>query len=150
MNIGQHRTPRDSVTGYRDDARTEELHKLRLALATFALQLDAFEMRTRNAALRTGMTPEVPVWPLDSGYRLQGKKRLVDKVTWQQAGRVTEPGRYMFRFGWLTVTAEDLAVWEKLPNAAFSLVRTTAATDAGDEFRLGAFELREDLSLSEK
>jgi hypothetical protein len=75
---------------------------------------------------------------------------LVDKVTWQQAGRVTEPGRYMFRFGWLTVTAEDLAVWEKLPNAAFSLVRTTAATDAGDEFRLGAFELREDLSLSEK
>jgi hypothetical protein len=72
---------------------------------------------------------------------------LVDKVTWQQAGRVTEPGRYMFRFGWLTVTAEDLAVWEKLPNAAFSLVRTT---DAGDEFRLGAFELREDLPLGEK
>src|SRR5216684_1269330 len=26
----------------------------------------------------------------------------------------------MFRFGWLTVTAEDLAVWEKLPNEAFS------------------------------
>jgi len=75
---------------------------------------------------------------------------LVDKVTWQQAGRVTEPGRYMFRFGWLTVTAEDLAVWEKLPNAAFSLVRTTAATDAGQEFRLGAFELRENLPLSEK
>ena len=74
---------------------------------------------------------------------------MVDKVTWQQVGRVTEPGRYMFRFGWLTVTAEDLAVWEKLPNAAFSLVRTTAATDA-DEFRLGAFELREDLSPSEK
>jgi hypothetical protein len=29
----------------RDDARTEELDNLRLALATFALQLDAFEMR---------------------------------------------------------------------------------------------------------
>jgi hypothetical protein len=56
----------------------------------------------------------------------------------------------MFRFGWLTVTAEDLAVWEKLPNAAFSLVRTTAATDAPEEFRLGTFELREDLSLGEK
>jgi hypothetical protein len=55
----------------------------------------------------------------------------------------------MFRFGWLTVTAEDLAVWEKLPNAAFSLVRTTAVTDA-EEFRLGAFELREDLSPREK
>jgi hypothetical protein len=75
---------------------------------------------------------------------------LVDKVTWQQVGRVTEPGRCMFRFGWLTVTAEDLAVWEKLPSAAFSLVRTAAATDAGDEFRLGAFEVRENLSLNEK
>jgi hypothetical protein len=29
----------------RDDARTEELDNLRLALATFALHLDAFEMR---------------------------------------------------------------------------------------------------------
>jgi hypothetical protein len=75
---------------------------------------------------------------------------LVDKVTWQQVGRVTEPGRYMFRFGWLTVTAEDLAVWEKRPSAAFSLVRTAAATDARDEFRLGAFEVRENLSLNEK
>ena len=75
---------------------------------------------------------------------------MVDKVTWQQAGRVTEPGRYMFRFGWLTVTAEDLAVWEKLPNAAFSLVRTTAWTDAAGEFRLGTFELGEDLSFGEK
>ena len=35
----------------------------------------------------------------------------VNKVTWQQVGRVTEPGRYMFKFGWLTITAEDLAVW---------------------------------------
>jgi hypothetical protein len=56
----------------------------------------------------------------------------------------------MFRFGWLTVTAEDLAVWEKLPNAAFSLVRTTAWTDAAGEFRLGTFELGEDLSFGEK
>lgn len=75
---------------------------------------------------------------------------MVDKVTWQQAGRVTEPGRYMFRFGWLTVTAEDLAVWEKLPNAAFSLVRTTSTTDAAGEFRLGTFEPGEDLSFGEK
>ena len=66
----------------------------------------------------------------------------VNKVTWAQVGRVTEPGRYMFRFGWLTVTAEDLAIWEQFPNAAFSLVRTTAATDVvGEEFRLGTFEL---------
>jgi hypothetical protein len=30
---------------HRDNARAEELNNLRLALATFALQLDAFEMR---------------------------------------------------------------------------------------------------------
>jgi hypothetical protein len=33
------------------DARDEELHNLRLALATFALQLDAFEMRASGALL---------------------------------------------------------------------------------------------------
>jgi hypothetical protein len=75
----------------------------------------------------------------------------VSKVTWQQVGRVTDPGRYMFRFGWLTITAEDLAVWQRLPNAAFTLVRTpTTAAEAGDEFRLGAFDLQENLTLSEK
>ena len=34
---------------------------------------------------------------------------MVTKITWQKAGHVTEPGRYMFRFGWLNVAAEDLA-----------------------------------------
>jgi hypothetical protein len=48
----------------------------------------------------------------------------------------------MFRFGWLTVAAEDLAIWERFPDAAFTLVCTTAAED-DREFRLGAFELRE-------
>jgi hypothetical protein len=48
---------------------------------------------------------------------------------------VTEPSRYIFRFGWLTVTAEDLAVWEQFSNAAFTLVTTAAATDVvGEEF----------------
>jgi hypothetical protein len=37
----------------------------------------------------------------------------VNKITWAQVGRVTEPGRYMFKFGWLTIIAEDLAVWEQ-------------------------------------
>jgi hypothetical protein len=71
---------------------------------------------------------------------------VVNKIAWQQAGRVTEPGRYMFTFGWLTVTAEDLAVWEQFPNASFTLVKTPTATnaeeEAGEEFHLGAFELR--------
>ena len=76
----------------------------------------------------------------------------VNKITWPQVGRVTKPGRYMFTFGWLTVTAEDLAVWEKHPNAAFTLVRraTEPGNETVEEFRLGTFELRENLSLSEK
>jgi hypothetical protein len=76
----------------------------------------------------------------------------VNKVSWQQAGHVTEPGRYMFRFGWLTVAAEDLAVWEKFPDAVFALVKTAsvAATDANEEFHLGAFELKENHPHSEK
>ena len=37
--------------GRGEDARAEELHNLRVALATFALQLDAFEMRANGALL---------------------------------------------------------------------------------------------------
>jgi len=77
-------------------------------------------------------------------------KSSITKIIWAQAGRVTEPGRYMFKFGWLTITAEDLAIWEQYPNAAFTLLRTTPAEEAEDEFRLGTFELRENISLSEK
>ncbi|MEA2922219.1 MAG: hypothetical protein QOF07_2182 [Bradyrhizobium sp.] len=78
---------------------------------------------------------------------------MVNKVSWQQVGRVTEPGRYMFTFGWLTVAPEDLAVWHQFPNAAFTLVRTTAAhagaaapesieqVPGEEEFHLGAFDL---------
>lgn len=69
----------------------------------------------------------------------------VNKITWQQAGHVTEPGRYMFRFGWLTVTAEDLAVWNKFPGASFVLVRSPspASADEAEEYHLGVFEIRE-------
>jgi hypothetical protein len=65
---------------------------------------------------------------------------VVNKVTWQKAGRVTEPGRYMLRFGWLTVTAEDLAVWRQFPDATFTLVNIPGDTDA-QEYHLGAFDL---------
>jgi hypothetical protein len=80
---------------------------------------------------------------------------MVNKITWAQVGRVTEPGRYMFKFGWLTITADDLAIWEKYPNAAFTLYSTAkppepAAEDVtGEEFRLGAFEIRSDSNYSE-
>lgn len=74
----------------------------------------------------------------------------VNKVSWQQVGQVTEPGRYMFRFGWLTIAAEDLAVWKQFPNAAFTLVKTPTGAEVEEEFRLGSFELPEHPSLSEK
>ena len=76
---------------------------------------------------------------------------MVNKITWQKVGRVGEPGRYMFTFGWLTITAEDLAVWEQFPNATFTLVQTVASTaaDAPEEFRLGAFDLPEHASSRE-
>jgi hypothetical protein len=74
----------------------------------------------------------------------------VNKLTWQQAGHVTEPGRYMFRFGWLTIAPDDLAIWSQFPDATFTLVQSSspplvAETDEPiaetDEFHLGAFDL---------
>jgi hypothetical protein len=80
----------------------------------------------------------------------------VNKITWAQAGHVTDPGRYMFRFGWLTITADDLAVWRLYPNAAFTLISAIPPAPAegeeplaGDEFRLGIFELPIDSSTSD-
>ncbi len=77
---------------------------------------------------------------------------MVNKVSWQQVGCVTEPGRYMFTFGWLTVAAQDLTIWRKFPDAAFTVVRTAAAQEGvapegieqvsgEEEFHLGAFDL---------
>jgi hypothetical protein len=74
---------------------------------------------------------------------------VANKITWQKAGGVTKPGRYMFTFGWLTVTADDLAIWEQFPDAAFTLVKAAKA-EAEDEFRLGVIELGEYLPLTEK
>jgi hypothetical protein len=70
---------------------------------------------------------------------IETKKLSVNKITRRQLGRLTEPGRYPLSFGWLTITAEDLAVWEKFPNAAFTLVKTASAADDEVEFRLGSF-----------
>ena len=64
----------------------------------------------------------------------------VNKVNWAKVGRVTTPGRYMFKFGWLTITEEELAVWRQFPNASFTLYRPPAA-ETEDDFRLGVFEL---------
>jgi hypothetical protein len=70
----------------------------------------------------------------------------VSKVTWSKVGRVAEPGRYMFKFGWLTITEEDLAIWRQYPLASFTLYSTQPASEAEEqiagEFRLGIFDLR--------
>src|ERR1700720_1993692 len=70
-----------------------------------------------------------------------GSPASINKITWQKAGRVTEPGRYMLKFGWLIVTADDLAIWRQFPNTTFTLVRT--AKEVEDEYHLGTFELQE-------
>jgi len=67
----------------------------------------------------------------------------VSKITWQQVGRVTEPGRYMFKFGWLTIADEDLAIWEQFPNAAFTL-GSHGSTVPAEEFRLAPTIFRPD------
>jgi hypothetical protein len=79
----------------------------------------------------------------------EGARPEVNTVTWAQVGRVSDPGRYMFKFGWLTITVDDLAVWQVYPNAAFTLIRTTAPASpeteerpVAEEFRLGTFEIR--------
>lgn len=69
------------------------------------------------------------------------------KVNWQEVGHVAEPGRYLFKFGWLTITAADIAIWQGHPTAAFTLVRVPGTAENPDnvteEFHLGAIELRE-------
>ena len=77
---------------------------------------------------------------------------MVNKITWQKAGYVTRPGRYMFTFGWLTVTPDDIDVWERFPRATFTLVKLPGASEGlgadpgsaastADEFHLGAFDI---------
>lgn len=74
-------------------------------------------------------------------------KITLDKITWDRVGRVTEPGRYMYTFGWLTITAGDLAIWKQYPHAAFTLMAHPSEPDeiAGGEFHLGAFDVAPDL-----
>jgi hypothetical protein len=47
----------------------------------------------------------------------------------------------MFRFGWLTVTANDLKVWQQFPEAAFTLVKLPDVDPDSAEYHLGAFEI---------
>jgi hypothetical protein len=101
----------------------------------------ARELAASDAPLSeiAGMLAQIEAAPMDRNEL--GPQAPINKITWQKAGRVTEPGRYMFAFGWLIVTADDLAIWRQFPNTTFTLVRT--ANEADEEYRLGTFELRE-------
>lgn len=83
---------------------------------------------------------------LRSGDRMAVDKTTVDKITWDRVGRVTEPGRYMYTFGWLTITAGDLDIWKQYPQAAFTLLAHHVEADetVGEEFHLGAFDITPD------
>nr|WP_271577357.1 hypothetical protein [Bradyrhizobium sp. CCBAU 11361] len=77
-------------------------------------------------------------------------KIRVDKITWDRVGRVTEPGRYIYTFGWLTITAGDLEIWKRYPQAAFTLLAQHAEPDdasTGEEFHLGAFDIAPEAPL---
>ncbi len=58
---------------------------------------------------------------------------MVARVSWGNVGKVQEPGRCMFRFGWVTITADDLAIWSQFPEATFALYEVTS--ENGDEYR---------------
>jgi len=95
------------------------------------------------------MNDDNPKLAFDAGSADSELATALNKITWALAGRVTDPGRYVFTFGWLTITANDLAIWQAYPNAAFTLIRTLTSPPAktdeepvGEEFRLGTFELR--------
>jgi hypothetical protein len=47
----------------------------------------------------------------------------------------------MFRYGWLTITADDIAIWQRFPEASFTLVNLPSEPDSPEEFHLGAFEI---------
>ena len=64
---------------------------------------------------------------------------IVARVGWGNVGKVQELGRYMFRFGWVTITADDLAIWSQFPEATFALYEV--ASENGDEYRLGSVDL---------
>lgn len=61
----------------------------------------------------------------------------VPRVSWAELGRVQTRGRYMFKFGWVTISEDDLAVWRNYPEATFALYE---APGQNGDFRLGSFD----------
>jgi hypothetical protein len=75
MDMARRRAERDMRLDDRDQARTEELNNLRLALAMFAVQLDMFEMRLRRGPLRAYIEAGTGAPLSDGGGRHPSKNR---------------------------------------------------------------------------
>jgi hypothetical protein len=77
-----------------DEARAEELNKLRLALATFAMHLDAFELRARRAVRVAAAEPRIPLpIPNPSGVRtleMRGSNGGIDWASTKSVGNKPE------------------------------------------------------------
>jgi hypothetical protein len=58
-------------------------------------------------------------------------------VTWRDVGSPIQPGNYQFTNGMVTVTANEIAVWQKHPDAMF----TVAALSRPGHYGLGEYEL---------
>jgi hypothetical protein len=67
------------------------------------------------------------------------------KLTWAQVGLASEPGIYDTRHGSIEVTADDIWIWSKYPNAAFLLMQPSLF--GGNSLTLGTFEFREDWNV---
>jgi len=64
---------------------------------------------------------------------------MVARLGWESVGNVQQPGRYMLRFGWVSITVDDLAIWSEFPEATFALYEV--ASEYGNEYRLGSVDL---------
>lgn len=63
----------------------------------------------------------------------------VARINWSDVGKVEAPGRYMFKFGWVTITEDDLTIWSQFLDATFALYEVSG--DESNEFRLGTAHL---------
>ncbi|HEY0328839.1 MAG TPA: hypothetical protein VGC77_07025 [Rhodopseudomonas sp.] len=66
----------------------------------------------------------------------------MNKITWAEVGHVTEPGQYRYRFGFVIVSANDIAIWQRYPNAAFTVIEPSVYAEQRI-FKLGTVELRD-------
>jgi hypothetical protein len=81
INIARFELRTKFAMNHGDDARVRELTNLRLALATFVLHLDAFEMRTHEGLLKVNK-PGQPAPQTDGSNGPQKSKIIGGQQNW--------------------------------------------------------------------